>query len=341
MQLHRIQYIFHFLQVTIETHSPRIVTWLQESGFASYQQSGASPLSSQYRVLIEEMDSAYAHDIAPLENGILSPIIFGYGPCYYQDGYFYSQVNDEFSHKISFNLQDQTLYANLGGRYLHSEEDFIYFLRPLFRNALFLFQCLKTLHGAVVCRDEKTLFLAGEKGRGKTTLALWLVLHQGYQLLSDDSPFFTVDDNRASAFSSLDEPRITEATLALMPQLQAYITKPPDIAGKYAINRTLFGQSHLRMGPEQITHYIELDRGDYPSILLEPLDKYEVFSRLIKESMILVPEPLAEPFSSISRWIFNLLTQLLQNAQMFRLCYNNDQLDAVAALIEGELSNGE
>jgi len=85
-------------------------------------------------------------------------------------------------------------------------------LRPILQSFLLPFHGLKTLHGAIVSKGGHTIFLMGSGGSGKSTTTAQL-MRDGYDLISDDGPFFTIDGTAAIAMSSLDFLHVTKNTL--------------------------------------------------------------------------------------------------------------------------------
>lgn len=332
------QFLLHYLTLEIETSSERLFSWI-ENCYISYDQRAQFPgKESTYRFYFEELDSPEALTISLPQEGFLTEHTLGYGACYYHDGLFYSETHQDFSHEIIYDMNTRTIRANLGGRYLDGEENFIYnIFRPFLRNFLLPFHQLKTLHGALLSKGPQTVFLAGAGGMGKTTTTFQL-LEAGFSLISEDSPFFVYDQGKAWALSSLDEPRVTDNTLELFPALKDHIKREKDISGKYAISRDFLPPEQLAYGPVQVTHFIQLNRGEFNTPVLTPLDKLTVLSQLLRESMVLFRHPHFQqpgtPFKPASDFVFKVITQMVQDAAVYRLDYGNHHLPDLPELIE-------
>ena len=166
-----------------------------------------------------------AAQIHPPARGVFAETNLCNGRCYYEAGRFYSANHGEYWHEMDYDLNTHTIRANLAGKYFDSGQAVISnMIRPILQSFALPFYKLKTLHGAVVHKDGRTIFLSGPGGMGKTTTAVQLML-AGYDLLSDDGPFFFIDSGNAYALSSLDYLHLTENTLRLFPELRTHVDR--------------------------------------------------------------------------------------------------------------------
>jgi len=94
-----------------------------------------------------------------------------------------------------FKMNSGTLYQVSGGRFItvqfpdHSRVGFpdirLYMLSPVF-NALLHQRGILLLHAGVLCRNARSIAIAGESGIGKSTIGAELCLGRGYSFVSDD-----------------------------------------------------------------------------------------------------------------------------------------------------------
>jgi hypothetical protein len=194
------------------------------------------------------------------------------------------------------------------------------------------------MHGAVVTDGKNTTFLAGDKGMGKSTIALKMV-ESGYKILSDDSPLFTFVEGKTLALSSLDELSVTENTLKLFPQFVDSVSRQREISGKYFVSRAALGPTKLASGPYPITHFIQLNRGACDQPALTETNKTRVTGELLREFMSIFNQRIvlssdAQFFKNVTRFIFDTTSSLLVDARSYRLDYDNRDLDRIPELIE-------
>lgn len=343
----KIAFLLHFLTVEIETHSERLYQWLANSYASLDQRSAFSGRESTYHLAFEEAGSSHALEIESLLDGILTEYSLGFGPCYYTPARFYSGVNTaEYNHEIQYDLASRRLKANIGKGYVQSEENFIYTIfRPLLRNFLLPFHGLKTLHGAVLTREDQAVFLYGAGGAGKTTLALQMMA-DGFSMLSEDSPFITRQDGgNVVALSSLDHPRVTEGTLALFPEYRSVLRGPCDISGKFAIDRFKLPPDKWATGPMVVRDIICLARAPGNALALVPMAKQALLATLLRESMVLFREPVFHqeglPFQEMSRCVFEWISDFVNQANVYTLTYADEHLRDISGFLKVRLAKSK
>ncbi len=327
----------HFLKFNIQSQSLDLAPWL-ETLYAANDLTREFPAQSASLSLhVERRDAACAFKIEPPLDAVFAETNLCTGRCYYGDGKFYSANNGAFWHQMEFEPTRNCIRANLGGEFLHSGQFVISnFIRPLLQSFILPFYNLKTLHGAVLARGERTVFLAGGAGMGKSTTTLQLI-HDGWDVLSDDGPFFFLQDGQARALSSLDYLHVTENTLQMFPDFRAHVVGELDSRQKFALRRQPLQNGSAWKTPRQITDFIELKRGDFPTLQLKEGDRAQVFRTLFNETMIVFRRtPLDENTLSArdySQFIFQLVTSVLQHARVHRLQYANHHLSQIPALL--------
>lgn len=309
-----------------------------------YTSNDLTPLfaaqASRLRLHLESRDSPKALGLAPRARAVFAETNLCGGPCFYQDGRFFSSGRGEYRHEMEYNLETGAIRANLGGKFLQSGQAIITnVVRPVLQSFLLPFHGLKTLHGAIVTKNGRTIFLAGAGGAGKTTTALAFA-DAGYEILSDDGPLFTLRSGRAFALSSLDYLHLTEQTLGLFESLRTQVVGRMDGRSKFAVPLSRLKRGDAWKMPHQVTHFVQLQRDrriDRPQ--LRSADKRRVLQELFNDSMVIFRrEPFrGEPrFRHYSEFIFDLLVKVVQGAEVCRLEFSDDQLHALPSLFDGQ-----
>jgi len=333
--MYRLRLTLHFLTLDVITHSERLYNWIG-AHYKSFDQSKRFVDKAQsYTIQIEDIESPQVLAMGE-PGGTRVKFCLLDETCYYKNGVFASSNRGSFIHQCQVDTVARTAKVNVGGDLLRSEEDFIYnVMRDLLKSLVLRVNGLLTLHGAVVTRGGTSIFLAGEKGMGKSTISLKL-MQQGYSMISDDSPLFTSIDGSTYALSSLDELSVTENTLRLFPELKPFVTRQREISGKYFISRTLLGENKLSYGPSAITHFIDLKRGHHRQAALIAQSKDVVTAQLFREDLTLfnLEHPIPDFFSKVNRFQFDTLGQLIDGAHTYILEYSDEHLDQLPGLIE-------
>jgi len=276
--------------------------------------------------------------IRPPADGVFAETNLCNGRCYYEDGRFFSKNYGEYWHEMEFQLSTNTIRATLGGQYLENGQAVISnIIRPILQSFTLPFYGLKTLHGAVVSKDGKTIFLAGDGGAGKTTTALQL-MRAGYEILSDDGPFFFVDGRDAYALSSLDYVHVTEQTLKLFPELGPHVVGPMDNRAKFSVRMSALQNGAAWRQPQRITHYVQLQRRpDVTAPRLKRISRNVVHRSLVDGSMVIfrrAPFRVSSPqFRSYSTFVFDLLTKMVQGAETYELQFADHQLPEITEIL--------
>ena len=175
------------------------------------------------KLSIERKDALSAHRISMPENATFAENNLCSGPCFYRGGHFFSRNAGEYYHELDYDMNLNTIMVNVGNHFFYDTPQFVVtnIMRPLLQSFILPFYGLKTLHGAVLNRGDKTFFLMGRGGAGKTTTAVQL-MRAGYQIVSDDGPLFFLSRGEAYVLSSLDYLHLTENTIDLFPELREH-----------------------------------------------------------------------------------------------------------------------
>lgn len=335
-----LQRDFHFFTLDISTHSDRIYKWIEDY-YQSLNQATLLPhWTGRYSLSIEELGSPFAFTIEPPAGAQFAKFCLLNAHCYYSNGVFFSEQTTDSVHQCEVDTVARTVKLNLGGLFIESEECFIYnVLRDLLKKLLFPLNHLLTLHGAIVTKNGQAIFLAGDKGMGKSTVALKLMEHD-YAVLSDDSPLFTFFDGGTYALSSLDELSVTENTVRLFPKLAPLVSRQRDISQKFFLSRNLMPQEKLSNGPARITTYIDLVRGEHAQAKITRSPRTAVTGNLLREAMLLyqnLEHPQAKFFDQINQFQFDTISQVVSKADTYTLTYGNQHLAELPSLIESVL----
>lgn len=334
----------HFFELNISTHSARIALWLK-SYFKSLDQSNRfSGMRSSFEFELEEVGSPQELNIENANNAIFAKFTLGNAHCFYDRGVFFSNDSGRYAHNIAIDLVNRRMRANIGGEFIESEESFIYnVMRDVLGKVILPSSSLLMLHGSVVTDGNQTIFFAGDKGMGKSTVALQMA-HNGYRVLSDDSPLITYMNKRTQVLSSLDDLSVTENTLKLFPSLGTAVSRQREISGKYFVSRDLLASQLLASGPEEVTDFIMLDRRECKRPSLVPQSRVTTSGDLVKEFMSLTSRSIVHPtdaayFNKIMQFTFDALSQMISRARVFRLQYYNDHLESIPQLLRGLTSS--
>jgi hypothetical protein len=336
---------FHYLTLNLTTHNQKLFEWIGRF-YESHDQSELFPdRRVQFDFSIEEMDERQLAIPETASSAPYAGVNLTHVPCYYDNGRFQSSCTGPDARTIEVDLNSRVIRIALSGRYLVSEEAFVYeILRNIFKVLLFPLNFLLTVHAAVVTDGASTIVIAGENGSGKSTLALKLT-QLGFRILSDDSPLFTFHSGTCFALSSLDELSVTEGAFSIFPWLGRCTTRLRDTTGKYLIPRAELGNKLLAYGPSPVTAYIELDRDQrHTSAKLVELNKHEMAREFTKTSSMffhrLGKDQHSTHFRKVAENIFDVYSGMCGQSRMLKLEYSDAHLDQLPLLITAATANG-
>jgi len=334
--------VLHFLKFAIESRSLDVDPWVERL-YASNDVTGRFPAHAAHlRLLLERRDSPHAFSFRPLGFPAFAETHLGLGACYYEEGRFVSANDAHLWHEMEYDVAGHTIRANLGGRYVENPHSIItYVVRPILKGFLMPFYRLATVHAASVVKDDRTVFLAGGPGAGKSTTAIHLML-AGWDLLSDDRTFLTVAGDTAYALSSLDALHVTDQTLRLFPALGPHVVGDRDEGGKWSV-----GLEHLPRGtawrePRRVTDFIQLRRGPVARAGLSPLTRSQALEDLLRDTMVVFRarafRAAPYPFREYSDFILAALTALVSDARLSVLEFADADLPRIPALLDAARS---
>lgn len=336
--------LLHVLNLDIHTASLDLRPWIDRMYMSNDLRAMLPSRASVLTLYVERVDSEHAMEITRPPNAVFAETNLCTGRCYYHDGRFYSASDTEYWHEMEYDLDAHTIRANLGGIYLrHGQAVVSNFIRPILQSFILPFYGLKTLHGGVVSKDGHTFFLAGAGGAGKSTMAAQL-MRDGFDLISDDGPFFTLDGDDARALSSLDYLHVTGTTLALFPELAPHIVGGKDNRDKYAVSRAALQRGDAWRRPLKVGTIVKLSRGAVGAPRLTPLDKQALLQALFTETMIVFRrsafQDRASRFKAYSEFIFDVVAGVVRDVNGYQLEYANHHIADVPALLDDLARNG-
>jgi hypothetical protein len=334
----KTELVVHFLKLDIESRSFDLVPWVQRL-FASNDLTSRFPAQArQLRICLERADSAFALPIPAMTDGAFAETHLGLGPCYYAAGRFHSWNDGHLWHEMDYAFDTDTLRANLGGHYVQSPQSVItYVLRPILKGFLMPFYRLASVHAAGLAAGERTLLLAGAPAAGKSTAAIQLMF-AGYELLSDDRMFVTLDGDAACALSSLDFLHVTDATLRMFPALRAHVVGERDESDKWAVAPPRRADDAAWRTPRRVTDFIQLRRGPVARPRLAKLERGLALQDLLRETMIVFrSRPFRSapyPFAQYSDFILTVVAALVRDARTYVLEFADHDLPRLPALLD-------
>ena len=287
---------------------------------------------------IERSGSEHALGLVPIDErtGAFAENNLCGCPCFYAGGRFYARGEDG-DLEIEYCLDRHEVRANVGGGLARDPWAIaIRVVRGLLQSFVLPFYGLKTLHGAVVSGGGRTIMLTGPGQAGKTTTALWLQRH-GYELLSDDAPFFFLGSGRACVASSLDYYHVSPGTLTVLPWLGEHVIAGTGIRGKLAISPSRLHNGDGWRQPRELTHIVELQRAPVDAPRLTTRDRTSATAALLRDEMVVFRRARDDRFARHSALVFELLTTLMRDARALRLEFADDQLEALPELLDDPL----
>ncbi len=333
-----LELLLHFLKFDIRTESLDIKDWIGRLYVSNDLTSRFRDKRASLTLSVERKDSTRAARISPPTRAVFAETNLCNGRCYYADGRFFSANDGDYWHEMEYDLNTHTIRANLAGKYLQNGQHVVSnIIRPILQSFILPFYGLKTLHGAIVSKGGRTIFLSGHGGMGKTTTAVQM-MRAGYELLSDDGPFFITDDKCAYTLSSLDYLHLTENTLTLFPELTAHVVGAMDSREKFAVRIGELQNGGAWRQPLRITDFIQLQRRpDVAMPRIKKINRNLVHRSVLDESMVIFRgAPFRSspyPFREYTEFVFDLLTKMTQNAETYKLKFADHHLSEIPALI--------
>jgi len=178
---------------------------------------------------------------------------------------------------------------------------------------------LYTFHATALEKGGQGILIPGYSGRGKTTTFLSL-LRSGYRYLSDDHPLFRAEGGRLELLPFPMKVNVTERTVEFFPELRdasARVLRSGAPKRCFHVEDVYPGPLGVVCQPVLILfpHII-----DAPHSRLELLSKQEALKTILPHCL-LVYDP------DVARREFVALTQLVRQADCYRLHFGRDVLD--------------
>ncbi len=332
------------LQIDFLTHNNSFHNWL--SSYYAPQGSevdagndSSTKIRTNYSITLEALGSTNQLLLPTQRDGLFTKFcLIADAHCYFRDGKFTSEADGELAHQLEIDVNARTVKGNIGGVFLDSEESFIYIVvRDILRRLILPLSGLVMLHGSVVTRGDQTIFFAGDKAMGKSTIALEMLKH-GYKIISDDSPIAALTTGGAHVLSGRDQLSVTGNTLKLFPELEDCVSRQRDVSGKYFLDRAKLGATRVTAEPRKITNFVQLNRAAYEQPTLMPIDKGIASANLMKEFMPLFRKEIAIEedatfFRDKNQTMFQILSCLLSGASAYELKYSDTHRSELPALL--------
>jgi len=333
-----IEILLHFVRLRIQTHSFDLRDVLEELYQPHDAREFCDANETTLTLCLEREDSADAFDIVMPGDAVYAETNLCAADCYYSGGRFYGAKDGDFRLSFVYDIADRTVRANLGSRFYESDQWVIAnFIRPFFQSFLLPFYGLRNLHGAVLTKGDRTVFLAGVGGAGKSTTTLGL-MRGGWDLLSDDGPLFVFSGGRAAALSSLDYLHVTEGTLAMFPELAPHVVGGRDYRQKFAVSRKNLPHGAGPDRPQPVTHYLRLTRATVETPQFIPIGRPEITRDLLNEGAVVfrrLPHDEYHPsFTAYSRFVLDLISDVARGANGYDLIFANHHLSELPSLVE-------
>jgi hypothetical protein len=333
-----LELLLHFLKFDIQTNTLDIKPWIDRLYVSNDLTKTFPDKCSSLKLMVENKNSPEAALICPPAKGVFAETNLCTGRCYFQNGRFFSANHGDYWHEMEYDLSTHTIRANVAGKYLYNNQALIsHLIRPILQSFILPFYGIKTLHGAVLTKAGRTIFLSGQGGVGKTTSAVQL-MRAGFDLLSEDGPLFITNNGSAYALSSLDFLHVTENTLMLFPELKPFVVGQKDHREKFAVSMSNLQNGCSWTQPQRITDYIQLQRCSNVNVPhLKQTNRSVVHRELINESMVVFRwasfRQHANALNGYSEFVFDLLTKVIHGAETYELKYGDQHLEQIPDLI--------
>lgn len=333
-----LKLLLHFLKFDIQTNTLGTMPWIDRLYVSNDLTKTFPDKCASLKLIVENKNSPEAPFISQPANGVFAETNLCTGPCYFEEGRFFSENHGDYWHEMEYDLSTHTIRANVAGKYLYNNQALItHLIRPILQSFILPFYGIKTLHGAVLTKAGRTVFLSGQGGIGKTTSAVQF-MRAGYDLLSEDGPLFITHNGSAYALSSLDFLHVTENTLTLFPELKPFIVGQKDHREKFAVSTRNLQNGCSWAQPQRITDYIQLRRdSNVNTAQIKQINRCVVHRELINESMVVFRwaslHDQANTFNRYSEFVFDLLTKVIHGAETYELKYADQHLEQLPEMI--------
>lgn len=221
---------------------------------------------------------------------------------------------------------EAALDADLLAAHADQRRDPLFYLITFSLVILLRYRGWYPLHTAALARDGRGLLLVAKSDSGKSTATLNLVRH-GWNYLSDDTVLLRAVDDRVQAHSFRRNFCVNPDATAHFPELEDH-EWPPSLSDatkwQVDIEQIYPGQFTPTCTPRAL---VLPEIVDAPKSQMEPVDAKMALAQLIDQgALFLTPDP------AIASRHLDVLSQLIEQAQPYRLCAGRDLLDDSRAI---------
>ncbi len=178
---------------------------------------------------------------------------------------------------------------------------------------------LYTFHATALEKNGRGILIPGFSGRGKTTSFLSL-LRSGYRYLSDDHPFFRLNNTRVEILPYPLKINVTDQTVAFFPELR---DAPPSILHSGVPKRYFYAE---KVYPGPLGTACEPAVILFPQVVDTPHSCLEPLSKRLALELIL-PHSLLVYDAEVARREFQALVRLVEQTDCYRLHFGRDVMD--------------
>ena len=178
---------------------------------------------------------------------------------------------------------------------------------------------LYTFHATALEHNGQGVLIPGFSGKGKTTSFLSL-LRYGYRYLSDDHPFFRLNDAHVELLPYPLKINITDQTVSFFPELRAASPSVlhPGVPKCYFYAQDLYPAPLGRPCEPAVILFPEVV--NTPHSCLEPLSKKQALEMILPHSLLVYD-------AAVARREFQALVRLVEQTDCYRLHFGRDVLD--------------
>lgn len=178
---------------------------------------------------------------------------------------------------------------------------------------------LYTFHATALEKNGRGILIPGCSGRGKTTACLSL-LRSGYRYLSDDHPFFLLENERVELLPYLLKINVTDNTVSFFPEL-----RDTSASVLYAgVPKRYFYAEDIYPGP--LGASCEAAVILFPKVINSSHSCVESLSKR-KALELILPHSLLVYDAKVGRREFQTLVQLVEQTACHRLHFGRDIME--------------
>lgn len=185
------------------------------------------------------------------------------------------------------------------------------------------------LHTSAVCKDESCTLIIGPQDSGKSTLAL-VLSQNGFNLLTDDDCFAKLVKNQTLLFPFPTKMGLNDKVLKKYPELNKLTLKNYRYGGKRRLSLNHISNPNNTKGLKCRMIIFPKYKADR-DVNMKQLSKKDGLERLVKENLIIYNK---ERFPRRPINNFEVLCNIIEQANSFELTYNDNNLNRVTEVIK-------